>query len=114
MAKTKAVESSSEPIKRRPALTPQSRENQLIALAVDTAEKQMREGTASAQVITHFLKLGTEREKLEREKLRRENLVLEAKAKAYESSERIEELYKNAIDAMKGYAGFGRDDEYED
>lgn len=115
MAKTKADVSSSISKKRRPALTPESRENQMIALAIDTAERQMMEGTASSQVITHFLKLGTEKERLEREKLRRENIVLEAKAKAYESSERIEELYKNAIDAMKGYAGFGSDDdEYED
>jgi hypothetical protein len=92
---------------RKPALNPDTRENQLISLAVDVAEKQLREGTASSQVITHFLKLATTREKLEREKLERENEVLRAKAETYESAHRVEELYANAIDAMRLYSGNG-------
>ena len=100
-------------IKRgRPALSPEARENQMIALAVDLAEQQLRDGTASAQVITHFLKLGTS--KAELEKLRQENKVLEAKAKAYESSEETKILYENALKAMRNYAGFGDPDEYEE
>lgn len=96
----------------RPALTPGARENQLISLAMDRAEQQLRDGTASSQVICHFLKAGASRAELEKEKLKRENLVLEAKAKAYESGEEIKELYENAIKSMRIYAGQGDPDEY--
>lgn len=109
MARYRAEPSNSEVRKMRPALNPNSREKQMISLAVDLAEKQLREGTASATVITHYLKLGTEREILEREKLQKENAVLEAKASAYKSAENVEELYRNAIDAMKSYSGRSND-----
>lgn len=99
---------------RRPAITPEARENQLISLAVDLAEKQLREGTASSQVITHFLKLGTTRAELEKEKLQRENKLLEAKTKAAASNDEIKVLYDNAIKAMRNYAGYGDPEEYED
>ena len=89
----------------RPASTPENRENQLISLAVDLAERQMREGSASSQVITHFLKLGSTREKLEQERLRGENILLAAKAEAIASTARIEELYGKALAAMKAYSG---------
>lgn len=91
--------------KQAPALTPEARENQLIALAVDLAEKQLIEGTASAQVITHYLKLGSTREKLEKEKLERENELLSAKREALESAKRVEELYADALKAMRSYSG---------
>lgn len=98
--------------KSRPALTPEARENQLIALAVDVAEEQLRNGTASSQVITHFLKLGTTRAELEKEKLIRENELLRAKAKALDSAEEIKVLYADALKAMRNYAGQGDPDEY--
>lgn len=88
-----------------PARTPEGRENQLISLAIDLAEKQLQEGTASSQVITHFLRLGTERERLEREKLEQENLLINEKINAIRAAERVEELYTNAIAAMKSYGG---------
>ena len=88
-----------------PAKTPEGRENQLISLAIDLAEEQLRQGTASSQVITHFLKLGTERERLEREKLEQENLLISEKINAIKSAERVDELYANAISAMKKYGG---------
>ena len=94
----------------RPASTPEGRENQMISLAVDLAERQLREGTASAQVITHFLKLATTREQLEKEKLERENELLRAKTEALESAKRVEELYANALNAMRNYSGQGSDD----
>lgn len=100
--------------KVRPALSPEARENQLISLAVDLAEQQLLDGSASSQVITHFLKLGTTRAELEKEKLKRENKVLEAKAKAIESSEEVKVLYENALKAMRNYAGYGEADEYDD
>lgn len=93
--------------KSRPATTPEARENQLISLAVDLAEKQLREGTASSQVITHYLKLGSSRADLEKEKLRKENALLEAKTESLESAKRIEELYAEALNAMKNYSSFG-------
>jgi hypothetical protein len=89
----------------RPATTPEARENQLIADAVDLAQRQLRDGTASAQVITHFLKLGSTREQLEQERLRNENLLLQKKGEAMESAKRIEELYGQALSAMRTYQG---------
>lgn len=100
--------------RRPPAKDPEARENQLIALAIDVAERQLSEGTASAQVITHYLKLGTTKERLEKEKLARENELLRVKAEAYESQKNIETLYKDAINAMKAYSGMDSDGDYDD
>lgn len=88
-----------------PATTPEARENQLIGLAVDLAEQQLRDGTASAQVITHYLKLATTKERLEQELLRKDLALKEAKTEALQSAKRIEELYDNAIAAMRHYNG---------
>lgn len=111
----KATTNSSRTTKKmRPALSPEARENQMIALAVDLAEQQLRDGTASSQVITHFLKLGTTRAELEKEKLRNENEVLKAKAKSIESAEETKILYENALKAMRNYAGYGDQDEYDE
>ena len=99
--------------KIRQALTPEARENQLIALAIDRAEQQLLDGTASSQVITHYLKLGSTKDRLEREKLERENELLKAKTESIQSMQRIEELYKNALDAMRNYTYSG-DSEYEE
>lgn len=90
-----------------PAKTPEARENQLIDLAIDQAEKQLREGTASSQVVVHFLKLASTNNRLEKEKLEAENNLLRAKIDAVESSKKSEELYQQAIDAMKKYGGHG-------
>lgn len=98
--------------KIRPALTPEARENQMISLAVDLAEKQLQEGTASSQVITHFLKLGSTKQQLEKQKLVEENKLLRAKTENLQSVGRIEELYAEAINAMRNYSGQGDSDEY--
>lgn len=108
MAKAKSTGSTKS---IRPALTPEAREKQLISLAMDRAEQQLLDGTASSQVITHFLKLGSEREQMEREKLGEENKLLRAKTKAIESAEDMNDLYVKAIKAMRGYAGLGDPDE---
>lgn len=91
--------------KLRPAMSPEAREKQLIALAMDRAEEQLLDGTASSQVITHFLKLGSERERMEREKLEEENKLLKAKTKALEDASDTAERYERAIKAFRGYAG---------
>lgn len=105
MANRRGRSEDEKPRKRRPATTPKSRENQLIALAVDEAERQLRSGTASSQVITHYLKLGSSREKLEQERLANENELLVAKKETLAMQGRIEELYEAAIAAMRSYAG---------
>lgn len=89
----------------RKSLDPDMREKQMIALAMDRAEEQLRDGTASAQVITHFLKLGSSREQAEREKLEQENEVLRAKVDMYRSTQSSEETYANALNAFKRYSG---------
>lgn len=94
-------------VKRKPALTPESREKQLIAMATDLAAQQLADGSASSQVITHFLKAGSERERIERERLKTENDLLKAKIEALQSAKHTEELFANAIEAMKRYSGAG-------
>lgn len=99
------------PRKTPPAQSLEARENQLTALATDLAEKQLRDGTASPSVITHFLKLASTRQQLEIEKLRSETEYLRAKADAVQSNQRTEELYTEAIAAMRVYNGI--EDDYE-
>lgn len=93
------------PRRHPPATTPDARENQMISLAVDLAERQLANGTASAQVISHYLKLGSSRERLEQERLGKENELLDVKRQAIASAQRVEELYRTALDAMRSYAG---------
>lgn len=98
-------------LRRKPAESPKEREDQVVSKAYDLAEKQIVEGTASSQVITHFLKLGTTREQLEQERLARENELLEEKVASLASARRVEELYSQALDAMRSYAGQDTRDE---
>ena len=99
--------------KIRPALSAEARENQLIDLAYSAAEKQLMDGTASSQVITHFLKLATEKSKLELEKLRNENELTRAKTESIQSDKKVEQMYEEEIRAMRTYAGQEEpDDEY--
>jgi hypothetical protein len=77
----------------------------MVSLAIDLAEKQLLEGSASSQVITHYLKLGSTRERLEQERLRHENDMMVTKTELMESAKRVEDLYANALDAMRAYSG---------
>ena len=85
----------------------EDRENQLISLAVNLAEEQLRNGTASSQVITHYLKLAAtrERDRLEMEKLASENTLLAAKTDLIRSTQQNDELYKQALRAIMDYRG---------
>lgn len=98
----------------RPAFTAEERENRLIALSMDAAEKKIKDGTASNQLLCHFLKLGTSKEKLEKENLRQEIDLKRAKKEALESQKHIEELYTNALRAMQDYSGQRIPDEVEE
>lgn len=100
--------------RRPPATTPEGRENQLIATAIDLAEEQLMTGTASSQVIVHYLRLGTTRERLEQERIAHENDLLRAKIEDLSSRKRIEELYQEALDAMRAYSGQDSQRTYDD
>lgn len=111
MAKTKTLSSQTTTKKSRPPLTPEAQENLLISKAVKLAERQLDDGTASSQVITHFLKLGTQKAQLEIEKLRHETEMIKAKTEALESMKHTEELYADALKAMRTYSGNGDPDD---
>lgn len=107
-------DTSANELSSMPARTPEAREKQMINLAIDLAEKQLREGKASSQVITHYLKLGTTKEKIERDILEKQRDLLEAKTEALKSAARIEELYEDAIKAMREYNGSSEEETDED
>lgn len=103
-----------EESRRKPATTPEARENQVVSAAIDLAERQIQDGSASSQVITHFLKLGSTRERLEQQRLEHENELTRVKIEQIESQQRIEELYVDAIKAMRSYSGSESPDEVGD
>ena len=108
----KQQNTDSKPIRKiRPGLTPEARENQLVSLAVDLAEKQLLEGTASSQVISHYLKIGSTKERIEKEILEKQKELIDAKTQALQSAKKVEELYANALRAMKNYSGQDEDDD---
>ncbi len=108
--KTKGKVAEGTVQRQTPALTPEGREDQMIAYAVDLAEQQLRNGTASSQVITHYLKLGSMREKYEREKLQHEIKLLIAKTESIKAEKERDILYAEAIEAMRRYSPHGADE----
>lgn len=103
--------------KTLPAKDPIQRENQLINLAVNLAEKQLRDGSATSQVITHFLKLATVREQIEHDHLLADLELKKAKIKYMSDQTTGKELYEKALKAFRSYSGSrsGEDeDEYDD
>lgn len=114
MARAKTAERR-EPVKKmRPALTPEARENQLISLAYDLVEERLRNGTATSQETTHFLKLGSAKERIEREILEKQKELISAKTEAIQSAKRIEELYAEAVRVLGTYQGREEEVDYED
>lgn len=97
-----------------PALTPEARENQLISLAYNEVERRIRDGSASSQELTVFLKAGSQRNRVEIEKLKHENEMLRAKTEAIESAKKEEELYAEVIDALRKYSGDEDDGDFDD
>lgn len=113
MAKAKRKNSSSSQQRKiRPALTPEARENQLISLAIDLVEQRLIDGTASSQETTHFLKLASSKARIEKEILEKQKDLISAKTENLQSAKRIEELYTNALNAMRNYSGNGEPDDY--
>ena len=113
MARVKTTSQTNTKPSLRPALTPEARENQMAALAMDLVEQRLRDGTASSQETTHFLKLVSSKAKLENEKLKLETELTAAKTKAIANVEEVRVLYEEAIKAMRRYGGQGDSDEYE-
>lgn len=111
MGKVKAAGSSGSSRRIRPALTPEARENQMIALAMDLAEQQLRDGTASSQIITELIKRGSTKARLEKEILAEQKELMAAKTQALQSAKRVEELYADALNAMRSYSGQGDPDD---
>lgn len=111
MAKVKAEKTSKSLQKIRPALTPEARENQMISLAMDLAEQQLRDGTASSQLITEFVKRGSTKARIEQEILAEQKELISAKTESLQTAKRIEELYTNALNAMRRYSGNGDSDD---
>ena len=106
------VKEKKEPRKLRTPSTSEGEENMLIALAYDRAKEKLLDGTASSQIIMHFLKAGSKRERLENKKLESENDLLLAKKKSLEDSADSKEMYEEAIRAFRGYSGQDVDDAY--
>ena len=100
--------------KMRPAISPEARENQCISLAMDLAEQQLRDGTASSQLITEFVKRGSTKARLEREILKEQKEFMAAKTESIQSAKRVEELYTNALNAMRRYSGQGEQGEQDE
>lgn len=107
MKKNKAANSSDPLRKIRPALSPEARENQMISLAMDLAEQQLRDGTASSQLITEFVKRGSTKARLEKEILQEQKNLIEAKTESLQMAKRMEELYSEAMKAFASYSGQG-------
>lgn len=105
-----AKKSDSAKRKSPPARSPEAREQQLIALAIDLAEKQLRDGTATSQVITHYLKLGASDTRIDKEIKEKKKELLTAQTEAVKSSARVEELYAKALSAMRTYSGQNEED----
>lgn len=112
MAKKAGSTKTNSGRKVRPALTPEARENQLISLAMDRAEEMILDKTASSQIIVHFLKLGSTKERIEKEMLEKQKTLIDAKTENLNSGNRIAEIYEKALDAMRKYSGQSDDDEY--
>lgn len=111
----KSSETSEQKVRKiRPARSPEARENQMIALAIDEAEKRIINGTASSQLLVHYLKLGSTKEQLEKEILGLQKELIAAKTENLQSTKRMEELYEKAMSAIKDYRGDGADNDEDD
>lgn len=112
------LKAKKQKLSKAPAKTLTAREQQLAHLATKEAEKRIRNGTATSQMLIFYSKMGSELEKLAKEKLENENKLLQAKTDAIASAKKVEELYSEALSAMREYSGQRKtsliEDDYED
>lgn len=100
--------------RKKPARTPKQRENQIINLVMDVVEQKIIDGTASSQILCHFLKLATEKERLENDKLRGELELAKARVRQIDMQEDLKSLYEGAVSAMRGYRSTNENDEEQE
>lgn len=105
----KVVNSSTPRPKGRPAITPEARENQMIALAMDLVEQRLLDGSASSQETTHFLKLATTKYRVELETMKEQKKLIAAKTEELEGRKETKAMFEEAIKAMRTYSGKGDD-----
>ena len=111
MGKTNTKTSGVKKTKMPPAKSPEEQEQRMISAAMDLAEQQLLDGTASSQVICHYLKLASTKDRAEKEKLQEEIKLLRAKTKSIESGEKMEKAYTEALQAMREYSGHKYDED---
>lgn len=114
MGKVRVANTSNTPKKGRPAISPEARQNQMIALAMDLVEQRLRDGTASSQETTHFLKLATSESQLKNKMMEKQSELMSAKTESIRAERERENLFKEAIAAMKRYSGHGGDHDESD
>lgn len=105
----KSKKVTKERLRTKPAISQEAKENRLIGLAMDLVEQRLIDGTATSQEVCHFLKLGSIRERKEMEILEKKKDLIEAKTENYQTAKHIEELYTEAINAMRKYSGHYED-----
>lgn len=105
MAKVMSESTYNNTRNSRPSLTPEAREQKMISLALDLVEQRLRDGTASSQETTHFLKRASIKEQIELERLKAETEMIIAKKESLQSQQRSEEMFREAIDAFRRYSG---------
>lgn len=110
---SKGAKRSETPRRIRPALTPEARENQMISLSIDLAEQRLLDGTAATPIIVHFLKLASTKAQVEKELLEKQRDLAAAKADSIKSQKKIDELYLEAMNAMRSYSGQEDDSDEE-
>lgn len=111
MTKVKPTATQTSKRSTRPAINPENRESQLTSLAYDLVEQRLRDGTASSQETTHFLKLASQKYQVELENLRLQKELTAAKTESLKSSKRSEELMEEALRAFRSYSGQGEPNE---
>lgn len=111
MKKATVTTSSDSKKRRRPALSPEAEEDEMIALAVARAKEQLIDGTASSQIIVHYLKMASTEERIKREILEKQKDLIEAKTTNLQNTSRSAEIAQKALDAFRHYSGHGDDDD---
>lgn len=102
--KSKGITNDTEPILK--SSTPEAMENEIIAMAYELAAQRIANGTATSAELVHFLKMGSQKDRLEKANLEKDLELKQAKTEALQSAKRVEELYTDAIEAMRSYAGY--------
>lgn len=87
------------------ASTPEGRENELIDMAYNEVARRIASHEATSAELVHFLKMGSEKERLERSKIEAEMELQRAKTVAIEEGRSMEAIAKEAMEAFKRYSG---------